>query len=482
MDITQLLERAVADVTPAERRPADAVLRLAEGRRLGSRVRKALAGLVGVAVIGGGAVVVATGGQDDPDRDQTPAPRPIGLTVDIPDGWSAVEESRVIDCTTQLAPRTVYRDALIGELGSCLPEQGITVDGPVLLVGHLTDPGVADQIRTSGTPVEAAGTTGWAVSFDAPFSYIVWLPAGAPGELAYAALAPRSEDDVRAYEDPLGYGTGSLPQELVDLVGTVTATGELPTDVVLPDTVAAVDLHVESANRGDGVGARILDPTAVEQVMATLDPPRSAAGCGPTQTARILHLQDAGTHRWVRVDVLDDGAGCRTIYSELGGSRQVSGDPVAVAAGLAEPQVATFGAAASTVQEHGLSVGVPEGWEVVRGRSVDPCTLAGPAVVVADALAPSCSAAQYARPTHPFVWVTSTRVEGMRIYTDDRTVVPVDGSSPAASVRWTEVTLQMVRTTLTGLLGRPATGEGRLFVVGLDQQGSLPLRQSVEPG
>jgi hypothetical protein len=40
----------------------------------------------------------------------------------------------------------------------------------------------------------------------------------------------------------------------------------------------------------------------------------------------------------------------------------------------------------------------------------------------------------------------------------------------------------MVRTTLTGLLGRPATGEGRLFVVGLDQQGSLPLRQSVEPG
>ena len=61
MDITELLERAVADVAPAERRPTDAVLRLAESRRLGSRLRKALAGLVGVVVIGGGVAVVATG-------------------------------------------------------------------------------------------------------------------------------------------------------------------------------------------------------------------------------------------------------------------------------------------------------------------------------------------------------------------------------------------------------------------------------------
>ena len=81
----------------------------------------------------------------------------------------------------------------------------------------------------------------------------------------------------------------------------------------------------------------------------------------------------------------------------------------------------------------------------------------------------------------PFVWVTSNRLEAIRLFTDDRTVVPVD-PSPAASVRWTEVTLELPGSTMTGLLGVPETGTGRLFVSGLDQRASLGLRQTVEPG
>ncbi len=199
-------------------------------------------------------------------------------------------------------------------------------------------------------------------------------------------------------------------------------------------------------------------------------------------SGRTFWLHGSRPAGWTRLDVLVDDAGCRTAASELGGTRVISGDPVAVATDRGEARVTTIGNAASTVQEHGLSVAVPEGWEVVRSATVDPCTLAGPSVVVADELAPSCYAAQYTRPTYPFVWVTSNRLEAIRLFTDDRTVLPVDGSQPAASVRWTEVTLELPGTTMTGLLGVPESGTGRLFVSGLDQRASLGLRQTVEPG
>ena len=474
MDITELLERAVADVTPAERRPTDAVLRLAESRRLGSRLRKALAGLVGLVVIGGGVAVVATGGQDD-DRDrQIRPPQPLTLQVDLPDGWTEVTAPTTVDCTTTIDPRTIYRDTTIGDLGYCKPKQPIAVTGPSLLVGKVPA-GVAEMIRAVGTPIEAGGVPGYATSYDAAFTYVVWLPAGNDSNLAYAAVAPRTPDGVPAYEDRVGGGSPSMPQELVDLVGTVTAEGDLPTDAVLPKDVAAVDLRQSADNVRPAPGARILDPGSVRQVVDALAAPRAGAtGCATATSVRTLHLQDARTHRWVRVDVLDDGAGCRTVWSELGGQRQIGGDPVKVATALGEPQHVDVASSDERLVAHGLSVPVPDGWQLVRGATVDPCTLAGPAVVVADELTPSCAAAQYVRPTHPYLWVTPDRIEELRMF---EPMGPVTGDQ----VRWREETLQLGTSTLTGQLGTPRTGDGRALLVVAEPGGADELRDAVRP-
>jgi hypothetical protein len=216
MDITELLERAVEDVVPAERRPTDAVLRLADSRRLGSRIRKALAGLVGVAVIGGGAVVVATG-NDDRDRETEP-PRPLTLEVDLPTGWSEVSRPTVVDCTTRLNPRTIYRDATIGDLGSC-GDRGPAVTGPTLLVGRL-DPQVAEMVRTAGVAVPAAGTAGYVVGFDAASTFGVFLPVGSDRDVAYAVLAPHDPADEPAYGEPYNVvPVPTLPAELLERPG-----------------------------------------------------------------------------------------------------------------------------------------------------------------------------------------------------------------------------------------------------------------------
>jgi hypothetical protein len=472
MDITELLERAVDDVVPAERRPTDAVLRLAESRRLGSRIRKALAGLVGVAVIGGGAVVVATG-SDDGDRETDP-PRPLTLQVDLPTGWSEVTRPTTIDCSSAIQPRTVYRDVSLGDLGYCRPEQPISVTGPTLLIGQLPAD-VAEMVRALGTPVQAGGVPGYATSFDAEFSYVVWLPAGSEDDLGYAVVAPRTEDGVQAYEDKVGGGSPSLPQELVDLVGTVSAKGDLPADVQLPASVSAVDLRPSPDNIHPQPGARVLDRSSIDAVLDAMRGPRSGVTeCEATETARTMHLQDARSHRWVRVDVLVDASGCRTIQSELGGRRQVAGDPVEAATALAQPQHVDVEPTDERLTDHGLSVPVPAGWRVVRAASVDPCTLAGPSVVVADELRPSCAAAQYARPTHPYLWVTGSRIEDRRMF---------DPLGPATGdqVRWREETLVVDDTTLTGQLGTPRTGDGRLLLV-VEQPGVADeLRDAVRP-
>ncbi len=481
MDITELLERAVADVTPAERRPTDAVLRLAESRRLGSRLRKALAGLAGLVVIGGGVAVVATGGQDDDGDRQTVPPRPLTLQVELPDGWRADTSSVVLKCTSTLAARTVYRNALIRDIGRC-GEPGPTVPGPAILIGRL-DPQLAEKVRATGVVVAAAGTAGYVVGFDTVSSFGVFLPVGEHDDTAYAVLAPHSQDDEPAYGDPYNVvPVPSLPTELIDVMSTVRATGDIDSELVLPDDVSDVRLQNEFLNVGAAPGAEVGSAGAVADVLAELASGRAAGEvCGAPVSGRTFWLHGSRPVRWTRLDVLVDDEGCRTAASELGGTRVISGDPVAVATDRGEARVTTIGNAASTVQEHGLSVAVPEGWEVVRSVTVDPCTLAGPSVVVADVLAPSCYAAQYTRPTYPFVWVTSNRLEAIRLFTDDRTVVPVD-PSPAASVRWTEVTLELPGSTMTGLLGVPETGTGRLFVSGLDQRASLGLRQTVEPG
>jgi hypothetical protein len=474
MDITELLERAVADVVPAERRPTDAVLRLAESRRLGSRLRKALAGLVGVAVVGGGALVVATG-SDDGDRDTTP-PRPLTLQVDVPTGWSEVTRPTTVDCTTQIRPRTVYRDVSLGDLGYCRPGQPISVTGPALLIGQLPAD-VAEMVRAVGTPVEAGGVPGYATSYDAEFSYVVWLPAGSEDDLGYAVVAPRTEDGAQAYEDRVGGGSPTLPQELVDLVGTVSARGDLPEDARLPAEVSAVDLRPGADNIAPAPGARVLDRSGIAAVVEALAGAGDGPGtepCGAVDEVRTMHLQDARSHRWVRVDVLDDGTGCRTIRSELGGSRRVAGDPVRVATALAEPQHVDVEPTGARVAAHGISVPVPDGWRVVRAASVDPCTLAGPSVVVADRLSPSCAAAQYARPTHPYIWVTGTRIEDSRMF-DPR------GPTTGGQVRWREETLVVDDTTLTGQLGTPRAGDGRLLLV-VGQPGAADeLRDAVRP-
>lgn len=472
MDITELLERAVDDVVPAERRPTDAVLRLAESRRLGSRIRRALAGLVGLAVIGGGAVVVATG-SDDGDRETGP-PRPLSLEVDLPSGWSEVTRPTVVDCTTRLQPRTVYRDVALGDLGYCRPQQPISVTGPSLLLGQLPAD-VAEAIRAVGTPIEAGGVPGWATSFDAEFSYVVWLPAGSPDDLAYAAVAPRTEDGVSAYEDKVGGGSPLLPAELVDLVGTVRTRGDLPVDAALPKDVSAVDLRQSADNIAPAPGARILDPRSIAAVRAELRAEPGRPACGPTESTRTMHVQDATSHRWVRVDVLEDAAGCRSIVSERGGQRRIGGDPVRVATALDEPQHVDVEPTDQRRTAHGLDVAVPAGWQVVAAATVDPCTLAGPSVVVADELVPSCAADPLMRPTHPYLWVTGTRIE------DRARFDPLGPTATRNGIDWRETTIDADGTDLTGQLGRPAQGDGRLLLVTSETGTADELRDDVRP-
>jgi hypothetical protein len=477
MDITELLERAVVDVVPAERRPTEAVLRLAESRQLGSRIRKALAGLVGVAVIGGGVAVVATGGEDDGDRDTEP-PRPLTLQVDLPAGWSEVTAPTTIDCTSQIQPRTVYRDALIGDLGSC-GESGPTVTGPSLLVGRL-DPEVAEQVRTTGVAVLAAGTAGYVVGFDAVSSFGVFLPVGSDRDVAYAVLAPHAAGDRPAYGEPYNVvPVPNLPAELVDLVSKVRAAGDVPRGLALPDEVSGVELQTEALNVGAAPGARVSSPDGVAAVLAELEPaPEGTEPCGDPVAGRTFWLEDAKTSRWSRLDVLVDADGCRTAVSELGGTRVLSGDPVAAAGAASSPVQAPVAPDAQVVTAHGLSISVPEGWQVVRDTTVDPCRLTGPAVVVADELAPSCYASFAARPTPPFAWLTPKHIE-QGTYVDD----PLKAEDGTLPLDWSQRLVDVTpRLMMDGFLGLPDGAAGRVLVVGLEREPSRPLRASVRIG
>jgi hypothetical protein len=476
-DVTALLERAVADVVPRERRPTDAVLARAAARP-GARVRKALAGLVGVALVGGGAVVVATGGEDDGRT--VDAPKPLRLTVDPPAGWAVVDRPTAVDCTAELAPRTIYRDATIGDLSSC-GASGPTVTGPVLAMGRLEQP-AAETVRALGTATAAGGIPGFATGFDSAVATITWVAAGGSGDLGYVALAPRAGDEVDAFPDPYGFAFASMSPEALDAADRVTARGYLPRVPVLPEQVSAVDLRAELVNVDPAPGGRVLGPPAVADVLAELTPAPDAAECGPVQAYRTFHLQDARTGRWSRLDVTDDGAGCRTAVSELGGSARITGDPVSVAAANFAAPRAEIAAGAETVRAHGLAVSVPDGWDVVRGATLDPCTLRRPSVVVSGEFRPGC--ALDARPSHPYVWVTDRALEQDRFTGDygfesrPRKIDDVVGTT----VTWTGEELDLAGHLVEGLLGTPAEGAGRVLVVGLDREQSRGIRESAGRG
>jgi hypothetical protein len=478
-DITALLERAVADVVPTERRPTDAVLARAAARPW-ARLRKAVVGLVGVAVVGGGAVVVATGGEDDGRT--VDAPKPLRLTVAPPEGWSVVDQPVRADCATELAPRTVYRDAAIADLGSC-PEGGQVPDGPVLLVGRL-DPALAESVRVYGSVTRAAGLPAYAVAYDAAAAVVTWLPVGGHGDVGYTLVAPRGEADVPAFTDLTGAGTWTAPREALAVADRVSARGDVARDLVLPREVSAVDLRPEPVNVAAHPGARVLAAGEVEAVVGAL---RGAAGqpaCGEAATARTLYVQDAATGQWSRVDVTDDGTGCRTAVSELGGSARVTGDPVAVAS--ASSTAPTLTVSDRAVLAHGLSVRLPDGWDVVRGAGLDPCTLRRPSVVVADTFRPTCAASTYERPTHPYVWVTARPLEQDRFTSDygfvSRPKKPEVVERGGLSVTWTGEELELSGQLVEGLLGTPADGSGRVLVVGLDRDQSRGIRESVGRG
>ena len=267
---------------------------------------------------------------------------------------------------------------------------------------------MAETVRTDRRGVRgAAGTAGYVVGFDAVSSFGVFLPVGEHDDIAYAVLAPHSQDDEPAYGDPYNVvPVPTLPAELVDLVSTVRATGDVDAELVLPDEVSGVELQNEVLNVGAAPGARV---SSADGGRRTSSPSwsrrrRPASAAGTAGAGRTFWLQDARPPRWTRLDVLVDAAGCRTAVSELGGTRVHLRRPGGGGRGTPARRArrrrrhpATHGR-----QAHGLSVAVPEGWQVVRDSTVDPCTLAGPSVVVADELAPSCYAALAARPTQPF--------------------------------------------------------------------------------
>jgi hypothetical protein len=125
---------------------------------------------------------------------------------------------------------------------------------------------------------------------------------------------------------------------------------------------------------------------------------------------------------------------------------------------------------------------VPDGWDVVRGARLDPCTLRRPSVVVSGEFRPGCALG--ARPSHPYVWVTDRALEQDRFTGDygfesrPRKIDDVVGTT----VTWTGEELDLAGHLVEGLLGTPAEGAGRVLVVGLDREQSRGIRESAGRG
>ena len=107
-DVSELLDRAAASVTPSESDPASRLVSL--GRRSVKRRRRAwaAAGVVAVAVA---AVVALPVAMAAPDRSDVAGPRgaPIsfgGLSITVPEGWRTSRVTTLDVCAAE--PRTVY--------------------------------------------------------------------------------------------------------------------------------------------------------------------------------------------------------------------------------------------------------------------------------------------------------------------------------------------------------------------------------------
>jgi hypothetical protein len=208
--------------------------------------------------------------------------------------------------------------------------------------------------------------------------------------------------------------------------------------------------------------------------------------CGEATSFRTFHLQDADTGRWSRVDVFDDGTGCRTVAAELGGSGRISGDPVAAATAADASGDVSVGDGARVVTAHGLAAAVPDGWDVVRTTSLDPCTLRRPSVVVADSVDPSCEAGPYARPYQPFLLLTSARLEDERFRTASGRPLPPESRRVVAGrgveVTWTKEMFDVSGVVMTAEMGVVDGVAGRFLLAGVRDDVARVVQEGVGRG
>lgn len=480
--IELFLTRA-ADVTPASTRPTDDVLLRADQKpfaRMRRHARVLIGGVVGCGLVAGGAVALSTGDEPAPP----PAPPPLRLTVDLPPGWRYDDSGLALTCASAstLVPLTVYRGATIGDL-RCPAEQMPTVAGPVLVAGRL-EPALAERVRTSGSPTSIGTRQAWVEpGGDAPYAFATYL-VGGTDDIGYAVVAPHGAGPEKLVVPSLqGEDVWSVPVEALAAGSRVRIRGgERLTQHRLPDDVRAVVLPPEAPDTGAALGGLIWSQSKARQILQALRPAkRQARPCDRPIRARTLWLQRL-EGSWVRVDVTTDAAGCQAGVSELGGSARVVGDPVALARVLDEGERRNNYSADSGVERAGvISFPVPDGWQVWREPTFDPCTAKTPTVVLSERVAPSCLMDVGQRAYQPFLWLTARPLEELRSTTDSG--VPLAGrprqvaGRDGVAIAWSQEMLVVDDVTLQGWLGIPAKGTGRLLLMGVPfRQGATGLQ------
>ena len=482
--IEMLLTRA-AHVTPTSSRPTDDVLRradLAPFARLRRHVRALIGGMVACGLVAGGAAVALSSG-DGPDPGPAPAPRPVRLTVDLLPGWHYEDSGLTLTCASNLTPRTVYRDATIGDL-RCPATAELTVAGPVLVAGRL-DRLLAERVRTTGTPTMVGNRAAWVETGDTPYALATYLVGGTE-DVGYVVVAPHGSGPEEPVVPSLqGENVWSAPVEALDAAAGVRVRGgERIRRHRLPQDVRAVVLTIEPRNVGAAPGALIWTQEHARAVLHELRPARrSLPPCDEPISARTLWLQrPAGS--WVRVDVTADATGCQAAVSELGGVGRVAGTPAATARVLDEGEPRNRVTEQSEVLRVGdVSFTVPDGWQVFEESDFDPCTATTPTVVLADTLAPSCLVDVGQRAYQPYVWMTTQPLEERRLRTQSGAVLsgkqrPVEGRD-GTTLGWSREMLQVDGTLFQGWLGIPADGgSGRLLLMGVPwQSGATKLQK-----
>ncbi|RKS75592.1 hypothetical protein CLV35_2066 [Motilibacter peucedani] len=457
-----LLHLAVDDVVPRTPRPTDAVLARAARTPWGrvsaaaSRARRLLAGVLVVGAVGGGAYVAAAhGGGDD-----QPAPEPLVLSVRLPAGWAWGPDGTTLRCGATVQPRTVYRDAVLDDVLDCGDEP--VRGGPAVLLGTVAGD-LREALAARGTSTVVAGLPAWAAAADAEVGVGAYAVAGTSTGLA--VVGPHGDDDAAVAAALQGEDVFTVPRAAHDLLAGVSASGDAPDSLQLPESPAQVALLPSGADSAGGAGGTVSRQAEMARVVRALAPVRGEP-CGPAASARTLFVRgSAGA--WVRVDVLRDRAGCRTAVSEAGGSARLAGDPVAAAVAGADP-VEPLVLSSQLVSRGGLAVQVPRGWDVARGPVFDPCTARRAAVVLADAVRPSCSSP---RPQVPYAWLPPQTVRLRAVGT------PVRGTGTGGvRVRWVDALATTGGEDVVARLGTVAGVAGRALLVGVPDA-QLPVVQ-----